>query len=116
MGITRLVPRGTVEVGVQRRCFTCMSGDRRVGWRNGRVVHRLMWPPQDATHWHDLPSESDLYAPCADYDAEGRHIAETLGFYTFAWWPVRCRNGKRRWLTSIERHADGSVTAGNRAF
>lgn len=53
--------------------------------------------------------------PCADWDAEGRSIGEPVGFYVFAWLPVRCRNGKVRWLTWVERHDGGTYTLGNRA-
>jgi hypothetical protein len=55
------------------------------------------------------------YKPCPNWDGEFRHVAEALGFYTFAWRPRRCRNGKLRWLTWIERHDDHTYTLGNRA-
>lgn len=91
------------QVGVQLSCPRCIKGDKRIGWHRGRVVHRLYRPPLD------------LYEPCPDYDEEGRHVSEAIGWFEIAWWPVRCRNGKLRWLRWVERHDDGSYSLGNRA-
>ena len=44
------------------------------------------------------------------FDEECRHVAEPHGLTVFAWWPRTCRNGKRRWLTWLEHHADGTYT------
>lgn len=49
-------------------------------------------------------------------DTEGRLACDSLGFYFFAFWPRRCRNGKIRWLCWLEKHDDGTFTLGNRAF
>ena len=99
------IPRGILEVAAQSRCSLCLAGDKIVGWHHGRVVHRAK-----------AINEGYYHRACLNYDAEGRHIAEPLGFYTFAWLPVRCRNGKWRWFRWVERHEDGTFTAGNRAF
>lgn len=45
-------------------------------------------------------------------DEEGRHCCEPIGYSFFAWLPVKCRNGKIRWLTAVERHVDGTYTLG----
>ncbi len=102
------VPRGTEQVAAMSRCPLCCRGRRVVGWRRGVIVHRFVSVDPNTTGIYD-------YKPCPDYDSEGRHIAEPFGFYTFAWWPKLCRNGKRRWLTWVERHEDGSFTLGDRA-
>lgn len=48
-------------------------------------------------------------------DSEGRLGYEPLGYYTFAWFPKRCRSGRIRWLCWVEHHSDGTYTLGNRA-
>ena len=55
------------------------------------------------------------FIACKNHDSEHRSIGEPLGYYRFAWWPVVCRNGRRRWLTWIEDHGNGAYTLGNRA-
>ncbi len=93
-------------------CPICRAGDTKICFAYGKIVHRLDAPrPID----HSLWFEDEGYQPCLDYDAECRHVSEPLGLFAFAWWPVRCRNGKRRWLTAVERHDDGTYTLGNRA-
>src|SRR5262249_22786014 len=116
------------EVGVQLRCPMCMAGNTRVGTRDGKIVHRIPFCGTDDTRGRylglALPKiegetintlTGERYLPCPDWDWEFRHVSEPLGFYMFAWWPRRCRNGKLRWLTSVERHDDGTFTLGNRA-
>lgn len=107
------------EAAVQLRCHLCKTGEAQVGWRGGRLVHRLKYPPQDAVHWDSSMPGEYVYHPCPDWDAEARHVSEPMGFFTFAWWPVRCRNGKLRWLKWVERHTatNGEITftRGNRA-
>lgn len=61
---------------------------------------------------HTINGRADI---CGNVDAELRSIGEPFGFYTFAWLPKTCRNGKRRWLCWVERHDDGTYTLGNRA-
>lgn len=46
------------------------------------------------------------------YDSELRSCCESYGLHVFAWRPVRCRNGLLRWLTTVERHHDGTYTKG----
>lgn len=94
-----------MNVSVESRCIACKRHEP-VGFRRGRVVHSVRDGDGCAT------AES---FGCADFDAECRHAAEPLGFYSFAWRPRRCRNRRLRWLTWVERHADGSFTLGNRA-
>ena len=48
-------------------------------------------------------------------DAEGRWPIEPYGYFTFAWMPKRCRNGRLRWLCWVQRHDDGSYTLGDNA-
>lgn len=48
------------------------------------------------------------------YDNAERHPFY-FGYFIFAWLPKRCRNGKVRWLAWLEKHSDGSYTAGDRA-
>lgn len=43
-------------------------------------------------------------------DSEGKFVWEPYGWPFFAWWPRWCRNGKVRWLTTLERHDDGTYT------
>ena len=64
---------------------------------------------------HAIPNTRNEFVRCANYDFENRHIAEPLGFYRFAFWPVHCLNGKWRWLRWIEDHGDGRYSLGNRA-
>lgn len=105
----------TDEVAVKLSCPICIAGKQQVGIRNGRVVHRLLAPAQDAVYWAGNPAQDDLYRPCPDWDSEFRHVSEPVGFHTFAWRPVRCRNGRWRWLTWVERFPDGTFAIGNRA-
>ena len=92
---------------VQLSCPLCISGDKRIGKRYGKIVHVL---PQVATF-----DVAERYQPCPDWDDEFRHVSEPMGFHRFAWRPVRCRNGKRRWLTCVEAFPDGTFALGNRA-
>ena len=112
------------EVSVQLSCPICLAGNVKVVRRYGRLAHKL---PERA--WEDrytglaqLKAEGqpaffdeDGFRPCPDWDEEFRHVSEPFGFFSFAWWPRECRNGKRRWLTSVEHHQDGTFTLGNRA-
>jgi hypothetical protein len=59
--------------------------------------------------------DEDGYRICPDWDDEWRHVSEPIGWHKFAWWPVRCRNGKPRWLRDIEIMTDGTYALGNRA-
>jgi hypothetical protein len=43
-------------------------------------------------------------------DSEGKFAWEPEGFFMFAVLPRRCRNGKTRWLCTLERHSDGTYT------
>jgi hypothetical protein len=43
-------------------------------------------------------------------DSEGVCVWEPLGYAMFAFWPVRCRNGKWRWFCGVDRHRDGTYT------
>ena len=45
-------------------------------------------------------------------DSEGIAVWEGFGAHRFAWTPKRCRNGKVRWLKTLERHFDGTYTLG----
>ncbi len=93
------------SVSVKSECQLCLSGhQKRLISHKGKVVH-----------WFPMFGE-ESHRPCLDYDSECRHAAEPLGFYAFAWKPVRRRNGRWAWLRWVELHADGSVTLGNRAF
>lgn len=73
----------------------------------------------DGIRWVSHPSNpgnsAGLRPDQPTYDSEGRHAAESIGFYEFAWRPRRCRNGKWRWLCWVESHGDGTYTLGNRA-
>lgn len=98
-------------IGAKSQCEACNRGEaverltRGVG--RGRIVH-----PQLSQTGQVMRSET---VRCLNWDSENRHIAESLGWYTFAWMPKRCRNGKLRWLCWVERHSDGTYTLGNRA-
>lgn len=43
-------------------------------------------------------------------NSEGVGVWEPEGYCTTAWLPKRCRNGKVRWLTWVDRHSDGTYT------
>ena len=45
-------------------------------------------------------------------DSEGMAVWEAFGQHRFAWVPKKCRNGKVRWLKTLEQHHDGSYTLG----
>lgn len=92
-------------VSVQLHCPICASGNTKVGKRYGKIVHKLLPDGEDGD-----------YVACPDWDSEFRHTSEPIGFYTFAWWPTRCRNGRLRWLVSVERHGPRDYTLGDRAF
>lgn len=95
---------GTSSVTVKSQCAYCDEGVPF--FRRSPVV------PDYMKHYL---AASQILIECRNYDSEMRHAAEGLGFYTFAWWPVKCRNNRLRWLTWVERHSDGSYTLGNRA-
>jgi len=91
-------------VSAKSECPHCLkAGRKRIMLRDHRMMHYL---PESKT----LP-----FQLCFDYDSECRHISEPLGFYEFAWKPVRRRNGRWVWLRFVECHRDGSTTLGNRA-
>lgn len=90
---------GDPTVSAPSKCRYCLANDRAVTLRHGRMVH----------------SRGLAYMACADWDTECRHLDEPLGFYRFAWWPRRCRNGRWRWLCWVEHHLDGTYSLGNRA-
>lgn len=89
---------------VKSHCKRCNGGET-VSRRHGVMVHRRI-----------ADDGVPQYEACPNWDSECRHAAESLGFYLFAWLPVKCRNGKRRWLRWVERHGDGTFSLGNRAF
>lgn len=91
-----------MNIAVKSRCEACNRGEP-VGHRRGKIVHRT-------EAWF-----GSGFIECPNWDDECRHAAEGLGYYRVAWWPVRCRNGKLRWLTWIEDHLDGTFSLGNRA-
>jgi hypothetical protein len=43
-------------------------------------------------------------------DSEGKFAWESEGYFGFHIWPRRCRNGRWRWMCTLERHADGTYT------
>ena len=92
--------------GVKSQCEKCNNGEP-VGRLRGQIVHSLRDMAGRATKGEFLR--------CQNWDDECRHIGEPIGFYRFAWWPKRCRNGNVRWLVSVEDHGDGTFTLGNRA-
>jgi hypothetical protein len=107
------------QVSARSRCTICdKPGRKTVFYRDGRMWHYVPAPGAQSKRRHLAvadPLVPPRYLPCLNYDDECRHIAESLGFYVFAWLPVRARNGKMRWLRWVERHEDGTVTLGNRA-
>lgn len=98
-------------VGVPNLCDLCAAHQRVVKVARGPAAGRMAHPLLSAIG----QEQQGEFLLCKNYDDECRHGAEPLGFYTFAWLPVRTRNGKRRWLTNVERHDDGTYTLGNRA-
>ena len=98
------------EAGVQITCARCLAG-AKVFRRHGRMIHRV----PEFLSWGGRVTPIPEYYPCPDWDSECRHVSEPMGWFTFAWWPVRCRNGKVRWLQSVEKMANGTFTLGNRA-
>jgi hypothetical protein len=64
--------------------------------------------------WVDMGEQRALGIPAARcaWDSERTAAWESFGPHRFAWLPRRCRNGKVRWLTTLERHRDGSYTLG----
>lgn len=95
-----------MTVSFKSQCVACDRGDPvgMVGWR---MVHCARDDRGRAIH--------NEFIPCHNFDDECRSLAEPFGWITFAWLPVWCRNGKLRWLRSVERHSDGSYTLCNRA-
>lgn len=100
-----------MSVGVENKCPSCLRGEP-LGKLRGKMVHSIYYVDQSTGRTHALKGE---FMRCKNYDEEMRHGAEPLGFYEFAWLPRRCRNGKLRWLTSVEHHSDGTYSLGNRA-
>ena len=65
--------------------------------------------------WVGLGDSRHLGVPAASRrrrDSEGTAAWEDFGPHRFAWWPRRCRNGRVRWLKTLERHRDGTYTLG----
>jgi hypothetical protein len=94
-------------VSVQNQCEHCGRGAEPFLLP---TLRRLRFRPV-----HPIPNTRGEYVACKNFDSECRHLAEGMGFYRVAWWPVKCRNGKWRWLSWIEDHGDGSYSLGNRA-
>ena len=94
-------------ISVESRCEYCNQGVS-VGW--SKLRNRPV---------HAIPNTRNEFVACKNYDDECRHIGAGFGWYTFAWLPTKCRNGKWRWLTWLEKHADmlgrTYYTLGNRA-
>ena len=78
----------TEGVSVQITCPGCLAGKS--------IFVRRVLKPYYAHHIGD-----GHFTLCDTYDSELRHIGEPLGFYQFAWKPVRCRNGLLRWLRTV---------------
>lgn len=97
----------TAAVGVQNQCEMCAQGEGLVWTRTTTANH--------SRPMHPVPRTRGEYNLCKNFDNELRHLAEPLGFYRMALWPVRCRNGKWRWFRWIEDHGDGTYSLGNRA-
>jgi hypothetical protein len=96
-----------MNISVQTTCPYCLQGDKP---RIRRVLK-----PWYAFHIVERFSGGQDFAMCSMFDSELRHAGESLGFYEFAWKPVQCRNGKWRWLRTVERHDDKTYSLGNRA-
>jgi hypothetical protein len=96
-----------MNVSFQSRCDLCTQG-ATTGWsaRTKRFVH-------------PIPNTRNEFVACKNFDSEQRWLGDSLGYYVFAWRPRKCRNGKWRWLTWLERHTDWGgrtyYTLGNRA-
>lgn len=101
-----------MTVSVKSQCPHCDKG-RPVSFspRRGMMLHSVYGTDADGREW----AMKGEFTRCRNYDVECRHLAEPFGFYTFAWLPRRCRNGRKRWLCWVERHPDGTYTYGNRA-
>jgi hypothetical protein len=92
-----------MNISVPSRCPECSAGLplwRREAVRPHRWMHRI----------------GDTAIFCENYDPEGRHVAEPYGFIEFAWRPTKCRNGRWRWLRSVEHHDDGTFSLCDRAY
>ena len=94
---------------VESKCAACLRGEP-VGISYGMA-------------WHLARDENGIAASgpdyryrCLNFDDECRRFGEPYGYIMFAWKPVKCRNGKWRWLRWVERHNPGcSYTLSNRA-
>lgn len=86
--------------------------DERHSWPSTRITHG----PAKGRIAHAIPMTRGEFLLCKNFDSEDRHISEPFGFYEFAWLPRRCRNGKVRWLVSVEHHDNGTYTLGDRAY
>lgn len=93
-------------VSFKSQCGACDRGDP-VGNIDGRMVHCARDARGRAIYRQ--------FIPCLNFDGECRGLAEPFGWVMFAWLPKRCRNGRWRWLRSVERHSDGSYTLCDRA-
>jgi hypothetical protein len=64
--------------------------------------------------WVEMGERRALGIPTTRHrrDSEGTAVWESFGPHRVAWLPKRCRNGKVRWLKTLERHRDGTYTLG----
>ena len=64
--------------------------------------------------WVGMGDRRFIGVPATNHrrDSEGLACWEAYGRHRFAWMPKRCRNGRVRWLKTLERHGDGSYTLG----
>lgn len=46
-------------------------------------------------------------------DSEGVFVWEPLGYSFFSFTPKRCRNGRVRWFTWLQKHQNGTYTKCN---
>jgi hypothetical protein len=99
------------SVSAKITCEHCLNGITRVTKRSGRMVHAKITIYDNTI----VPNEIK-YLPCADWDSECRYINEPIGFIKFAWKPMKCRNGKRRWFKFVEMMGDGTFCLGDRAY
>lgn len=90
-----------MNVSVEIKCPYCRDGYK--------PKVRKVFKPWMALHWICEEGMTSAYR-CDSWDDEMRHVTEPLGYSQFAWLPVRCRNGKVRWLRWVERHADGTYS------
>lgn len=102
------------DIAFESQCALCNEpGRKRIILKGGAMMHYQ--PPSVRLVPRAIEPNDPIYVRCNNYDDECRSLGEPFGWFTFAWLPRRCRNGKRRWLVSLERHSDGTYTLGNRA-